>query len=465
MAGLLLAGYYFGPVFLRRNDGTGGAPVAPGSIEEIALAIPGGEAFLLKKTSAGWEIDGRRGARADASQIDTLLSGAAGARLAPADGEHEVDWESAPVLRLVPRSGDIVELQLGPRLRPFREQLIRTGGEVYTISFDLSACLGIWEGDFDLDVNRVLDKTPILLEDEEIVRIHLKNTFADYVLERTDEIVERRKGDNGETEYYGWTAGGPHSERQPAAAAMHRYAQELTMLAVERLPPEPVAEEEAVRQVVFTTSGGRTFEVAVGKRRSRDERLLWLRQPYESDAYVVGGRFFHRFTPAGATLFRDRPRFETGAADAGMIAYERNGHRLVLDRDGSGNWRIARPQIPYAVYTPPPDPGAPQQTMAEIYASGIDTIVPEEIFVPDTPERRRLVRGAFDEPAARLIVRSRSGTSTEVLLSPPVGDTGSVFVSVNGEISVLGERAIRSLAPDIEYFLNPIEIEGRSIEW
>ncbi len=465
MAALLLGAYYVVPHFLREGDGTTG--IQPGRIEAITLAVPNGEGFHLRRTSADWIIDDRRETRADPSQVNSLLDGLASARLDAPGETPEVDWAAAPELRLVPRRGRDVVLQLGPRVRPLRSQLVRLNREVHKISFDVSASLGLWEGEFIWDGNRLLDRIPILIEGEEIVSIRLENLFSDYILDRTDRIVHRREDqDGGQEPLYRWTSGGSHSDRDPSPAAMSRFARGLMMLVVDGIPTGSTPDSEVARTVTFTTDAGRTFEVATGKPHAEDaRRMLWLRQPEPSDAYLVDDRFLQRFTPHGAPLFENRPTFSTGASDAAMITYERDGHKLVLEREPGQDWRITRPQIPYDIFTPPPDPALPPGSMADIYASVIDSIRTEEFFVPDTGERRELIDGVFDEPALRLVVEDRIGRQTEILLSDFIAGTRRVLASMNGDIGVLSDHYVRTLAPDIRFFLNPAEVHGRTIEW
>lgn len=465
VGGLLLAGYYLAPSFLR--DGEGVAPIHPDNIEELWLVVPGEDGFHLRRSSDSWELVGRREIRADPAQVGSFLEGLGNARLEAPEGAPEVDWDAAPELHVALRRGNDLTLQLGPRVRPFRSQLVRTNGRVHRISFDLSASLGLWQGDFAWDADRILDRIPLLNEGEEIVRIRLSNAFSDYLLERTDEIVERREDQFGEEEkHYRWTSGGTHSDRNPSTAAMYRYSQDLKMLVVDGVAADLTPDSEAARTVTFTTSGGDTFEVATGQPLPGEtRRLLWLRQPSPSDAYLVDDRFFHRFTPAGARLYESRPVFVTEASRGARITYERDGHLLVLERNQRGEWEITRPRIPYSIHTPEPEPGTPPESMAEMYASGLDSIGTEELFVPDTEDRELLVDGVFDEPAARLLVEDSDGDRLELLVSAPVAGTGRVFVSMNGKIGVLDERFIGRLAPDIKYFLNPREVEGRTIEW
>ncbi len=465
LGGLLLGAYYLAPHFLR--DGETVAGIHPGRIVEIVLDVPGQDGFHLRRTATGWTIDDRREIRADHGQINSFLDGLGTARLEASEDPPDVDWGTMPELRLIPRRGNDIVLELGPRVRPFHRQLVRTNRRVYELSFDVSASLGLWQGDFAWDGNRILDRIPILIDGEEIVRVHLENRFSDYLLERTDRVVERREDEFGEEEvHYRWTSGGSHADQTPSPAGMYRFTRQLKMLVVDEMVPEGAPQSEVARTVTFTTNQGRTFEVATGIPLPDDSRrMLWVRQPDSSDPYLVDDRFFHRFTPPGAYLFENRPFFATGAARAVRIAYERNGHRLVLEREGGREWRITHPQIPYRIYTPPPEPGAPAESMAEMYVNGIQSIGSEEIFVPDTAERRQLIDGVFDEPAARLIVEGRDGSRSEIVFSEPIAGTGRVFATMGGDIAVFNARITQSLTPDITYFLNPAEVEGRTIEW
>jgi hypothetical protein len=189
-------------------------------------------------------------------------------------------------------------------------------------------------------------------------------------------------------------------------------------------------------------------------------------EPEEGAWWAIRPALAHRIFPSGAVLFEERGRFDTVAARARRIAYEREGRRVVLERSGATNWRITQPPVPLEIFRPAPIPEDPRPlSMAEEYVERLKTIVLDEVFVPDTSERKALVEGAFNDPWGRVAMDGRDGERTEILISHPVAETGRVFVSVNGKVGVVVVRSGQSLAPELGQFFDANDFARARVEW
>lgn len=463
LAVVLLAGYYLSPRFL--GGGTS-ATIGFSPQDVVRIEVEGLEEgpLRLRKTRGRWIVEERQGVEGDAAVFSQLLSGLAEADLRPAEHRRSGD---EPRLTFSGRWGKLQTVELGPRLEAFRRQVVFLDGEPFEIDFDASAALGLWQGESGWKTARLTDNVLFALQGDEMIRMRVENPFATYDLERTGDEAEERRDDGRILRLYPWRETGSHSEAEPSSSMMQHIAEALELVVAEQPAdaselPEKI---EPYRQVLIRTESGRELAFEVTSRGSRTDReFVRLTRPARTDWFSIRPFSAERIAPAGAPLFSPRQEFQTGAKRARRIRYQREGVKVELIRDGGG-WKMAHPQVPLPIYRPPPDSMTPNpMDMAEEYADRLAVIYSQELFVVDEPEREALIEGAFDHPLGRIEVEGADGRVREILLSHPVGATRRIFVSVEGEVGVLGEESRLSLAPDVQSFFDRKAVANLNIQ-
>jgi hypothetical protein len=464
LAMLLLGGYYVGPRFL---DGRGGAGpgFTPGAVVRIDIRDQSGEWTRLRKRGHGdWTVDGRQGVQADPGVVGRLLSRLQTAQFTPEPAYSPSGDEVQVVFH--GRWSTLQRIDLGPRLEPFHRQIVFIDGRSYAVDADLGAILGVWHEQPEMWLE---SRVPLSFEGEEIVTLRWENPFGTYEFEKGTQVVRRYQDEGRTVELYGWKEKGTHSEAVPSAAVLQLIVEALAVVPADRLATaeEVLTPPEVYSRVSIGTRKGREVVAVVSaSKQGADHQFLKVLEPVESEWWVVRGAVANRVSPAGAVLFDPRPGYRTVANRARRVTYEREGRRVVLERGTGTAWRMSQPRVPMEIYRPPPDPDTPRPlTTAETYLQTLEALWLEEPFVIDTEARRALIAGVFAAPLARILIEAGEAQRTEILISHPVGSTERVFLSVNGEVGVIGQRAAAAFAPDVGHFFDPQAFSGAMVEW
>lgn len=461
LAAGLLGGYYLVPRFLAAEVGEIG--FRPGAVTRIDVRTENEAWVQMQRRGPGdWRIENLRGVRAAPGVVGKFLSALGEARVSRLEGVAPDGHE--PEIVFSDHWRTFQTIRLGPRLDPFRRQVIFIDGDAYEIQADLSAILGFWEGIPD---PRLEDRVPLRMEGEEVVALRWENPFATYDLQRGESIRVLR--DEGRTTtLFAWEEIGSHAGVAVSSMMLSQIVESLESVVAVRLAAreEIIPAPEVYSTLTIETESGKRRVVGVALPDRWDEvQLLKTLEPEESEWWVVKTFVGRRVAPSGGLLFEKGLALETVAEWARRIVYERGGKEVVLTRKGTA-WQMMRPRVPLEIFRPTPSMGDMHpMTMAEEYVERLKRIRLNERFVPDTEARKKLVAGVFDRPRGRVVLETSEGEKTEILISASVAETGRVFISVNGVVGVISENAARGLTPEVGRFFEK-EAYGRlPITW
>ncbi|OGV78562.1 MAG: hypothetical protein A3K19_31995 [Lentisphaerae bacterium RIFOXYB12_FULL_65_16] len=460
-------GYFELAPRLEPQSGGTALRVVPADVTSIRVTgLTDGPVDLNRGGEGRWAFAGRRGVEADPILIGQFLAGLAMASFEPGAAGAAIP-AGVPSVMVTTRGGRRLTVELGPRLAPFQRQQVRVDGVAGAIGMDVSASLGFWQCEASPSSEQFLQKTLVNIDGDLIDWIEVRNPVATYEFVRTSQEMPVEKEGGAEIGYR-WRSQGEHASLAASSIGLHEYAKALSVLGVRRLATAMEAANAGSMplEIRFRTAKRKTYTVAVsGVPTPENMRLLRMVEPQESDLFAIDALLCGRLLPAAGMLFDGLAPVATGAESALEVRYERGEHRCILVRDGAGVWGMHTPPAPFAIWTPPPEPGGKPANMVEKYLQGLAQIGFSQVFLANTAERTNMARTALAQPAARVTLVTPGSKDVVIALSAPIPETDLAFVSIDGTLGVISFGSVETLAPDIAFFFDPEQVKDTQVQW
>lgn len=463
--GLALGAAYLYVPGLAKKDVKSPVAIDLTAVDAVTLAgLAKGDAAAVRTPNGEWSLKRDPRIAADRRQIVALLTSLAHARFTPAAGGK---FPAKPLALVLQANGRQTAIELGPRLAPYRRQLVRLAGETWEVDRDLSACIDLWQGKAGPSVANLAEPA-IHWSPDAVVAIEQHNPFASYKLERTAASSMKVVTEEASERMWEWRLTSPRAEPAPDTRRLHRLETKLQRLET-RSPAEPqlARQHPMIFRVAWRTEGGGAYALAAsGPINDDKDHLVRLTRPQEGPLYVMGEKAFANTVKRGGQILAAMPTVRPPTADAVEVTVERSGRSYTLKRQGAKKWAMTQPAVPYPIFTPPAGPGEKPTSTAQAYVDRMTFFSTAELFDANSPAGKKLAATAFKRPLARALATLPGGKRIELLASQEIAGTGLCLLRVGNRVApVYARQAVEVLAPEIESFFDPEKLGGSKIKW